>query len=82
MEEIICEHYPTAPPNTPKTFRLKPNSYKATVSLPLLSESKSTTLRLGNVELVQFGVNSNYATTCHKMQVIRSICWNFALFEE
>ena len=59
VEEIICEHYPKPPPNTPKTFRLQPKEYTATVSLPLLKDSKSTKLKIGNVKITQFGVNSN-----------------------
>ena len=69
VEEIICEHYPKAPPNTPKQFSLKPNTYTVTVTLPLSVESKSMTLKIGRVKVTQFAVNSNYATTCHKMQV-------------
>ena len=69
VEGIICEHYPEAPPNTPKRFVLKPNTFTVTVALPLSVESKSMTLKIGKVKVTQFAVNSNYATTCHKMQV-------------
>ena len=69
VEEIICEHYPKAPPHTHKRFALKPNTFTVTVALPLSMESKSMTLKIGKVKVTQFAVNSNYATTCHKMQV-------------
>ena len=82
VEEIICEHYPKPPPNTPKTFRLQPKEYTATVSLPLLKDSKSINLKIGNVKITQFGVNSSYVTTCHKMQVIPSISPVLSLFNE
>ena len=68
VEGIVCEHYPHPPPNTEKTFVIDPKNYTATMSLPLLGESKSTNLKVGKVKVRQFGVNSNYATTCHKMQ--------------
>ena len=82
VKEIICEHYPKPPPNTPKTFRLQPGHYTATFSLPLLKDSKSTKLKIGNVKITQFGVNSNYATTCHKMQVIPLILPFLSLFNK
>ena len=69
VEEIICKHYLKAPLNTPKHFALKPNTFTVTVALPLSVESKSMTLKIGKVKVTQFAVNSNYATTCHKMQV-------------
>ena len=68
VEGIVCEHYPHPPPDTEKTFVLDPKKYTATISLPLLDESRSTTLKVGKVKVQQFAVNSNYATTCHKMQ--------------
>ena len=77
VEEIICEHYPEAPPNTPKRFALKPNTFTVTVALPLSVESKSMTLKIGKVKVTQFAVNSNYATTCHKMQVRRFVVRSF-----
>ena len=82
VKEIICEHYPKPPPNTPRTFRLQPKQYTATVNLPLLKDNKSTKLKIGNVKITQFGVNSNYATTCHKMQVIPSIPHVIPLFSK
>ena len=68
VEGIVCEHYPNPPPNTEKTFVIDPKKYTATITLPLLNDSRSTNLRVGKVKVDQFGVNSNYATTCHKMQ--------------
>ena len=76
-EGIIYEHYPEAPPNTPKQFVLKPNTYTVTVTLPLSVESKSMTLKIGKVKVTQFAVNSNYAMTCHKMQVRRFVARPF-----
>ena len=68
VEGIVCEHYPHPPPNTQKRFVINPKKYTATISMPLLGDSKSTNLRVGKVQVRQFGVNTNYATTCHKMQ--------------
>lgn len=69
VEGIVCEHYPNPPPNTPRKFVLKPRTYTATVSVPFSREVKSSQLRIGNVKAKQFGVNTNFATTYHKMQV-------------
>ena len=52
------------------------------MSLPLLKDNKSTKLKIGNVKITQFGVNSNYATTYHKMQVIPLIPPVLVLFNQ
>ena len=78
VEEIICEHYPKAPPNTHKRFALKPSTFTVTVTLPLSVESKSMTMKIGKVKVTQFAVNSNYATECNKMQVINFITQSHA----
>mmetsp|Transcript_1485 Transcript_1485/g.3204 ORF Transcript_1485/g.3204 Transcript_1485/m.3204 type:complete len:1761 (+) Transcript_1485:1415-6697(+) len=84
VEGIVCEHYPNPPPNTPRKFVLKPRTYTATVSVPFSREVKSSQLRIGNVKAKQFGVNTNFATTYHKMQGVTAeklvvSSWNYSL---
>ena len=65
VEWMEFEHYPTPTGTKARTFRLKPQEFTATIKFPL-TESLSHTL--GNVKVKQVPVNSNIATTGHKLQ--------------
>ncbi|KAL7448089.1 hypothetical protein ACHAWC_000349, partial [Mediolabrus comicus] len=66
VEWIEFEHYP-APSGTiaRRTFRLKPRQFSATIKFPLTGDLSTT---LGNAKVKQVPVNSNVATTGHKLQ--------------
>eukprot|EP00984_Skeletonema_dohrnii_P018035 scaffold8336_cov96-Skeletonema_dohrnii-CCMP3373.AAC.12 len=67
VEWVEFEHYPAPAPASTKarTFKLKPQQFSATIKFPL-AETIPTTL--GNAKVKQVPVNSNIATTGHKLQ--------------
>ena len=64
VEWVEFEHYPTTGTKA-RTFKLKPQEFSATIKFPL-TETISTTI--GNAKVKQVPVNSNIATTGHKLQ--------------
>ena len=79
VEWVEFEHYPTLPGAKRRTFKLEPREFSATIKLPL-TEDLSTTV--GNAKIKQVPVNSNVATTGHKLQgmskdIIIVNSWNY-----
>jgi hypothetical protein len=79
VEWVEFEHYPTLPGAKRRTFKLEPREFSATIKLPL-TEDISTTV--GNAKIKQVPVNSNVATTGHKLQgmskdIIIVNSWNY-----
>jgi len=64
VEWVEFEHYPTIGTKA-RTFKLKPKHFLASIKFPL-TETICTTV--GNANVKQVPVNSNIATTGHKLQ--------------
>jgi hypothetical protein len=62
---VEFEHWPAPPRNAAQRFRLEPKTFSATVNFPV---AEGCTLRVGKVSFTQIPVNSNIATTGHKLQ--------------
>ena len=65
VEWMEFEHYPTLPGAKARTFKLEPREFSATIKLPLTGDLSTT---VGNAKVKQVPVNSNVATTGHKLQ--------------
>ena len=65
---VEFEHCGKPPQNIPRRFRLKPKTYSCTIQFPLTSDCEDLTMHLGNARVAQIPVNSNIATTGHKLQ--------------
>ena len=68
VEWMEFEHYPTPTPTGTKgarTFKLKPQEFTATIKIPA---TETLDITLGNAKVKQIPVNSNIATTGHKLQ--------------
>jgi len=65
VEWMEFEHYPTPTGTKARTFRLKPQEFAATIKFPL---PDTLTTNVGNAKVKQVPVNSNIATTGHKLQ--------------
>ncbi len=65
VEWLEFEHYPTLPGAKARTFKLEPREFSASIKLPLTGDLTTT---LGNAKVKQVPVNSNIATTGHKLQ--------------
>jgi len=65
VEWMELEHYPTLPGAKARTFKLEPRKFSATIKLPLTGALSTT---VGNAKVKQVPVNSNVATTGHKLQ--------------
>ena len=61
VEYILCEHYPDSFCKI-KTFKLIPESDSAKINLKMQGQI----MAIGGVNITQFPVNSNIATTGHK----------------
>lgn len=68
VEWVEFEHWPEPPKNSTRTFRLTPQTFSATIKLPLTNDCDGLTIKVGNVRVSQIPVNSNIATTGHKLQ--------------
>jgi hypothetical protein len=62
---VEFEHWPAPPRNAARRFRLEPKTFSTTVNFPI---AEGCTLRVGKVSFTQIPVNSNIATTGHKLQ--------------
>ena len=51
-----------------RRFKLKPTTFTAIVQWPVAPDCGNLKVRLGNVRVTQIPVNSNIATTGHKLQ--------------
>ena len=63
-EHMVCELPQESTDGSRKFFKLVPESKSAVVSLRVFGN----TIKVGGVTVTQFGVNSNIATTGHKLQ--------------
>jgi hypothetical protein len=68
VEWIKMEHWPEPPPNTPKFFKLKMKKYNTVVKRMPIPGSTGVTVDVGKIIMYQFPINSNIATTGHKLQ--------------
>ena len=68
VEWVKFEHWPEPPKNVPRYFILRPQTFSTTVNFPIGGGDSDITLRVGNVRVTQIPVNSNIATTGHKLQ--------------
>jgi len=83
VEWVEFEHWPKPPPNVPRKFKLQPRTFSSTVKIPLGEGCDGLSLRVGNVRITQIPVNSNAATTGHKLQgmskdVLIVNSWNYS----
>ena len=65
VEWVEFQHHPAPSGTGPRTFRLTPQEFDANIKFPLNGD---TILTLGNAKITQIPVNSNIATTGHKLQ--------------
>jgi hypothetical protein len=65
---VMFEHWPNPPKNVPRRFKLKPETYTAIIQWPIAPDCGNLKVKLGNVRVTQIPVNSNVATTGHKLQ--------------
>ena len=65
---VKFEHWPEPPKNKPRFFNLKPRTFSSTVQFPLSADCDGLKVSVGNVRITQIPVNSNIATTGHKLQ--------------
>ena len=63
-DHMLCEHWPRDKDKPPRYFCLHEIKESVIAQYPFMG--KQTTL--GNINITQFGVNSNIATTGHKLQ--------------
>jgi hypothetical protein len=68
VEWIKMEHWPEPPPNTPRFFRLKMKKYNTVVNQMPIPGTTGVTVDVGKTIMYQFPINSNIATTGHKLQ--------------
>ena len=64
------EHWPKPPRNASRFFKMKPRKFssKTKMEFPKSQFDDDLRLTIGNVSFTQFAVNSNIATTGHKLQ--------------
>jgi hypothetical protein len=83
LEWVMFEHWPKPPKNIPRTFKLTAKTLTCcVVQFPLATDCDTLKIALGNVKVKQIPVNSNIATTVHKLQgmtkdVLIVDCWNY-----
>ena len=70
MNWVEFEHYTEAPKGQVKRFKLKPQEFTATISMPIRGYGTNNFFKLGRakVKVTQIPVNSNIATMGHKLQ--------------
>ena len=64
---VEYEHYPDAPKGKPKRFKLYPQEFSVNINFPL-DITNGIRISIGNASVTQIPVNSNIATTGHKLQ--------------
>ena len=65
VQYVQFEHWPEPPRNAKRYFRMKPQEFTTKIDFPLTQDCK---MKIGNVSVTQIAVNSNIATTGHKLQ--------------
>ena len=65
VEWVEFQHHPAPSGTRSQTFRLTPQEFDANIKFPLNGD---TIITLGNAKITQIPVNSNIATTGHKLQ--------------
>ena len=68
VEYVEFKHYPATPKGAQETFRLRPTSSACVIDFPLTSGCTEITVKLGKLKVTQLPVNSDIATTGHKLQ--------------
>ena len=63
LEYMVCEHIVEDKNKKPKRFKLYPKKVTATLTMKI----DKINHKIG-IKIIQFGVNSNKATTGHKLQ--------------
>ena len=64
---VEYEHYPDAPKGKPERFKLYPQEFSVNINFPL-DITNGIRISIGNASVTQIPVNSNIATTGHKLQ--------------
>lgn len=82
VDWIEFEHWPHPPKKFDRHFRLTTDKVSATISLCVHSNCKP--VPFGGANLTQFPVNTNIATTGHKLQGMSKdnlivVSWNYAM---
>ena len=85
IDDIECmqfQHWPKPPENVSPFFKLTPEDFSSVVQLSLTDFCDDVKLASGNVNITQIPVNSNVATTGHKLQgmskdVLIVNSWNY-----
>ena len=77
-ERITCECPRKSQDSPRKFFALEPESLSVAVSLPMFGNR----VKIGGINVTQYGVNSNIATTGHKLQGMSKdnlivVAWNY-----
>ena len=66
---VEFEHFPEPPKGKAKRFRLAPQQFTATITFNIVKGlSTENNFKVGNAKVTQIPVNSNVATTGHKLQ--------------
>ena len=68
VEWVQFEHWPKPPRDVPRLFKLSPHTFSCVVQFTLSQFCDKLKLSIGNVRFTQIPVNSNIATTGHKLQ--------------
>jgi hypothetical protein len=68
VEWLKFQHWPEPPPDIPRFFKLKTKKFNTVVKELPIPGTSGVTIDIGNVIMHQFPVNSNIATTGHKLQ--------------
>ena len=68
IEWMQFQHWHKPTDNVPTLFNLTPEDFLSVVQLSLIDFCYDVKLKLGNVRMTQFPVNSNIATAGHKVQ--------------
>ncbi len=64
---VEYDHYPDAPKGKPKRFKLYPQEFSVNINFPL-DITNDIRISIRNASVTQIPVNSNIATTGHKLQ--------------
>ena len=66
---VEFEHFPEPPKGKAKRFRLAPQKFTATITFNVVEGlTAKSNFKVGNATVTQIPVNSNIATTGHKLQ--------------
>ena len=68
VQWLHLEHWPKQPRNASRFFKIKPRNFSSKMEFPISQFDDDLRLTIGNVSFTQFPINSNIATTGHKLQ--------------